>query len=555
MTDTAASPHFEIFVDQAGYLPHSPKTAVLSFPAETFSVTAEDGSIRFTGRTEHSGTDSLSGYDTYKADFSQLTEAGSYRITADGRTSALFRIGNDVYDGLFRDTIRGFYFFRCGCGLDKKHAGIFAHGKCHCGKAEIVGEGGSIDITGGWHDAGDFGRYVTTGACACAQLLYAYKLFPDAFDGFDADIPESGSGVPDILGECRYELEWLLKMQRSDGGAYHKATTMLHAPFIMPEDDKEQLYVFPVSSSATADLCAVCALGAGIYEKYDSGFSRKLRDAAVKAYEWLERNKELIGFENPEGCNTGSYSEESDIDNRYWAAAEMFALTGEKRFSDRFEELYHSPYLTKLDYAKTSLGYALIGGLGTMAYVLCDRNGKNEDISCELKDKIIGEAYWFLDIAEKNAFGAAINDFEYYWGSNMVLMHHAMKLSLAEMFTGKGFFGDAALDQIHVLLGRNAAGISYVTGTGEYACSHPHYRPSEADGIDECIPGLVSGGPNRNLNDPAARELIAEGTPPMRCFADDMRCYSLNEVTIYWNSPVVFTLAAVLHRENNGKRR
>ena len=154
------------------------------------------------------------------------------------------------------------------------------HDICHTAEAKIYNGEGTVDVTGGWHDAGDYGRYITAGACACAQLLYAYKLFPKAFDGLDLNIPESGSGVPDILSECRYELEWMLKMQREDGAVYHKVTTMRHAPFIMPEDDKEQLFVFPISSMATADLCAVCALAAGIFRPFDKAFSGRLAKAA-----------------------------------------------------------------------------------------------------------------------------------------------------------------------------------------------------------------------------------------------------------------------------------
>ena len=131
----------------------------------------------------------------------------------------------------------------------------------------------------------------------------------------------------------------------------------------------------------------------------------------------------------------------------------------------------------------------------------------------------------------------------------MNLMKHAMIFSIADKICGERQFYDYAAQQLHVLLGLNALGFSYVSGAGENSMKNPHMRPTAADGIDECIPGLVSGGPNRYPSDEAARKLIKNGTPPMKCYADDVGAYSLNEITIYWNSPAVFTAAYII--DNN----
>ena len=119
----------------------------------------------------------------------------------------------------------------------------------------------------------------------------------------------------------------------------------------------------------------------------------------------------------------------------------------------------------------------------------------------------------------------------------------AKKLIIADRLTGERRFLPYAVRQADLLLGTNPFGISYITGIGENCCKDPHYRPSVADGIEESVPGLVSGGPNSALNDWFAKESIPEGTPPMKCYKDDKMCYSLNEITIYWNSPAVFTFA------------
>lgn len=540
---------FKIFVDQAGYLPESKKTAVLPFPAEFFTVVDENGDKLYQGKVVSFGADECSGDTVYIADFSEFKRPGSYRVTSEGKTSALFRIGDGVYKRLLFDTAKVYYYLRCGCPLDEKFAGVYTHARCHCKEAEYIDEGIMEKVTGGWHDAGDYGRYVTAGSVAVAQLIYAYKMFPHLFGRLDLNIPESGSGFPDILSECRYELEWLLKMQRTDGAVHHKETTMRHASFVMPEKDNAPMYVFTVSSSATADFCAVCALASGVFASLDSEFAGRMKRAAVRAYNWLDEHPEIVGFYNPDGCDTGLYAEENDTDNRYWAAAEMYALTGEERYHRAFRTLYASPYFEGRSFIKTSLGYILTGGLGSLSYMLCTNQDKDNGISDELKNLFISEAYWIRDKAQKSGYGASLEDWEYYWGSNMALLHNGIKCIIANMITGRNEFYDYALEQLHVLLGRNAMGISYVTGTGEYSCDHPHYRPSIADNIEKSIPGFVIGGPNRELSDPYAKEIVPAGTPPMKCYADDERCYSLNEVTVYWNSSAVFLLAAIESRE------
>lgn len=118
-----------------------------------------------------------------------------------------------------------------------------------------------------------------------------------------------------------------------------------------------------------------------------------------------------------------------------------------------------------------------------------------------------------------------------------------MTFAIAHKLLGEERYYEYAAAQFHYLLGVNATGYSYVTGQGVFCTNYPHYRPSYADGIDECIPGFVSGGSNRHLQDIDAKLLVPEGTPSMKCYVDDVGCYSLNEIAIYWNSPAIFLLA------------
>lgn len=528
----------KIFVNQAGYYPADIKKAVLNFPAEVFSVVDEDGKEVLTGKCSRFGFDRASGDEVYIADFSALTTGGGYRICAGEIVSPKFSVSKNVNKKLFRDVMRAYYYLRCGTELTPEHAGKFTHAACHTEKAvDWLDHGISKDVSGGWHDAGDYGRYVTPGAVACAQLLYAYILYPKAAGSLGMNIPKNGKSLPDWLAECKYELDWLLKMQKPDGAVYHKATTAQHARFVMPELDREQMYLLPVSSMATADFAAVCALASRVYKPFDPDYSAILLRAAEKTAVWLKDNPQFVGFMNPEGCGTGGYGEGGDKDNRFWAFAELYATTGKREYHEAMQS-----YLV-YDFSRTELGVGSVGGLGALAYILNNNPEKNKEFDGAFREMFYNHARRVKWLAARSGYSCALTEREYNWGSNMGLMKNAMVCAIADTVCNTDEFRDTAKAQLDVLMGVNAVGVSYVTGNGEFAYNNPHLRPAFADGIEECIPGMVSGGPNSHPAEREAREFIPEGTPPMKCYVDRMEFYSINEITIYWNSPVAVTLA------------
>lgn len=525
-----------IFVNQAGYFPDSTKKAVLPFRCEEFTLTDTGGRVRYTGIPLEAGFDKASGDTVFTADFSSFCEPGEYRVSANGATSAIFPVNDHVLDDVLDSTLKAFYYQRCGFELESAAAGEWHRPACHTGKARLWEDSDiEIDITGGWHDAGDYGRYVTPGAVAAAHLLYAYKLFPGVFNGRDHGIPADGD-LPGILAETKYELEWLMKMQRGDGAVYHKATSALHAPFVMPEKDNSQIYVFPCSSMAAADLAAVCALASGIYMPFDAAFSDRLLETAARSADWLIANPGFMGFRNPEECNTGLYGQHTDLSNRFWAFAEMYAATGDKKYYDLL-----SPAPNR-EFSLTELGCADTGGLGSLAYIFC-KYPKDKTTEMRLKSIFYGSSAALRVLSDKSGYGTAVAPDHYYWGSNMNVMKSGMIFALNDVLNGDSKARGYAERQLGYLLGANPLGISYVTGIGKYRCNFPHLRPASCDGIDECIPGFVAGGPNRHPADPEAIKRIERDTPPAKCYIDNEECYSLNEVAIYWNSPAVFVLA------------
>ena len=410
-----------VYVNQAGYLLKGEKRAVLTSPSGRFFLEDDEGKEVYRGEIREFGFDRSSGDRVGTADFSEFEVPGVYRVCAEGdaengsapEKSLCFPIGGNVYDRLLHDLMKAYYFLRCGCELKPEYAGEYVHAACHTGYAsEWENPSVKVEVSGGWHDAGDYGRYITPGACALAHLLYAYKMFPKTMKELRLQIPESGSGTPDVLSECRVELEWFLKMQKSDGGVYHKASTARHAVFVMPEEDREPLYVLPVSSMATADLAAVCALASAIYRPYDGAFADKLAQAAEKSYQWLKENPEFLGFRNPPGCGTGEYGERDDLSNRFWAAAELYALTGEERYHRDLEKALEQPF------PLAALGYGDVGGFGLLAYLLSGQKQK-EELRERFLEAFVQEAAQRVRVSEACGYGVSMMEWEYFWGSNM----------------------------------------------------------------------------------------------------------------------------------------
>ena len=542
-----------IFVNQVGFFPDSPKKAVIDFPCEEFDIRCVDGKCVYTGNVQHFGTDEISGEDTYVADFSDFTEAGDYRILAGDAESCVFSIGENIYDRLMKDICKCFYYLRCGDALSKEYAGDYYHEPCHMSLATVYGTDEKKDVTGGWHDAGDYGRYSTAGSVAAAHLLYAVRFFGGLSDA-EFDIPKVSAGggdLPDILAEVKVELDFLMKMQRDDGGVYHKVTTFCHAPFVMPEEDKEELFLFAVSSMATADVAAVMALASTVYGDYDKDYAGKLMESSLRAYDWLKNNPEPLLFYNVEGSNTGEYDEAEDFSNRFWAAASLYEATGEYKY--REDALLQKEKVLEFDRnadkkgyqgdVLTCLGWAEVAGLGALSILL---KNDGDDLYDQVKESFVREADRLVGNAKENGFDLCMKKEDFIWGSNMELLKYMMILTVASRVKGADdSYRKAVQSGLDYLLGCNSMDTSYVTGNGEKAYRNPHLRPTAAGNVSEPWPGLVSGGPNRGLQDELASTLPHD-LAPMKCYIDNVQCYSLNEITIYWNSPLVFVLASML---------
>ncbi len=534
----------EIMVNQAGYITDQKKIVYFTQAADSFYVIdLPNEQIQFRDKIETSKlNDPATGMNVYYGDFSSFSQTGNYEIkNSSNKISYPFEISSNPFTDVFKKSLKGFYFQRCGEALSSTNAGQYSRPACHLNDGffeSSTGLTGSRNETGGWHDAGDFGKYVVNAGITVGTLLLGYEMFPDNFKSDDLNIPESGNSIPDILDEVKYELDWLLKMQDSDGGVFFKVTPQNFSGFIMPNTDNSTRYIYQKSSTATGDFAAVMSIAARIYSAFDTSFASKCLNGANKAWEYLQINPSIIptgGFHNPSGTYTGEYGDGNDSDERLWAAAELFITTGDDTYGSYFSSHYQN-----FGMISSTMGWPNVGTLAQLDYLVSNQSKADSTIKTKLKNGLINYCTTLYNISKSDGFNVSLHIYEYYWGSNSVALNNAIILIIGYQLSGNKDFFNAALEQFNYILGCNGNNISYITGIGSKYPMHPHHRPSASDGIVEPVPGLMAGGPDRGLDDDVLRSMFNSSTPPALCYTDTQGSYASNEICINWNAPLVF---------------
>ena len=547
-----AGPDAAIHVDQVGYPAAAPKAAaVAAEPAgRRFSVhRTGDGALVLEGELSAPLADPDSGDRVRLADFSALEAPGRYEVRVPGLgRSAAFEIGDAPYRALLRLAARSFYGQRCGTAVDlaPDHAG-YAHPPCHLdgGFHPSSGRTGPRGSARGWHDAGDYGRYVVNSSIATGTLLWAWELYGARLGALELGIPESGDGTPDQLDEIRWNLEWMLSMQAEDGGVWPKQTSEDFAAFVEPHRDAARSLVIGTgappfaSSCASGGFAAVTAIAARVYRRFDAGFAERCLAAARRAWSWLDRHPD-VPFRNPPGVSTGEYGDADCSDERLWAAAELWRTARDAGAHAHFRA--HATAAVAAVGPAAPPSWQRVGALAAWTYAL--DGGGDPALDAELRRRSVAAAEEIVARTARHAYRIPMTSGDWVWGSNAVAANYGLQLLVADELRPDPRYREAALDVVHYLLGRNPFGVSWVTGTGSRSVRHPHHRPSAADGRDSPWPGLLAGGPNAGRQDDVLRALPAD-LPPARVWVDDVESYAGNEVAINWNAPLVFLLAGV----------
>jgi len=535
-------------LNQLGFLPQGQKLAVVAqSSASAFEVVDAGGKTVFQGSLGAPGRWEPSGETVRVADFSALTQPGSYRLKLDGQWSDTFSVAADAYRPLNGAALKAFYFNRSAIALAPHYADAWARPAGHPDNQILVHssaasatrpEGTVIASPRGWYDAGDYNKYVVNSGISTYTLLAALEHFPDYFKQ-DTGIPESGNGVPDILDEAMWNLEWMLTMQDPhDGGVYHKLTNLRFDGTVMPHAaSTTPRYVVAKSTAAALDFAATMATASRVlapYERQWPGMPARMLAAAQAAWRWAEDHPRAV-FKNPQDVVTGEYGDASLADEFSWAAAELFIATGDRQYARVLLE-HDAPLATP--------SWGTVAALGWMS-LAHHRARLAPGIDPALVERRIdGLAAQLAAVWRSSGYRVPMTVQDFVWGSNAVILNQGMMLLQAYRLKANPDYLQAAQSSLDYVLGRNATGYSFVTGVGARPFMHPHHRPSMADGVAAPVPGWLSGGPNPGQQDADKCPPYPSKLPALS-YIDHDCSYAANEVAINWNAPLVYVSAAL----------
>ncbi|WP_265443766.1 glycoside hydrolase family 9 protein [Acetivibrio straminisolvens] len=521
-------------INSIGFIPNQSKKATVAANCSTFYIVKEDGTIVYTGTTT-SMFDNDTNETVYIADFSSVTEEGTYYLAVPGvGKSVNFKIAKDVYENPFKTAMLGMYLLRCGTSVSATYNGIhYSHGPCHTNDAyldHITGQHTIKNSTKGWHDAGDYNKYVVNAGITVGSMFLAWEHFKDQLESVTLEIPEKNNSMPDFLDELKFEIDWLLTMQYPDGSGKvaHKVSTRNFGGFIMPENEHDERFFVPRSSAATADFVAMTAMASRIFRPYDPEYADKCINAAKVSYEFLKANPANV-LANQNGFSTGEYATVSDADDRLWAAAEMWQTLGDEEYLRDFETRA-AQFSKKIE---ADFDWDNVGNLGMFTYLLSKRPGKNSSLEQSIRNSLITTADSIVQTSRQHGYGRTLGR-TYYWGCNGTVVRQTMILQVANKISPSSDYVNAALDAISHVFGRNYYNRSYVTGLGINPPMNPHDRRSGADGIWEPWPGYLVGG----------------GWPGPRDWVDIQDSYETNEVAINWNAALIYALAGFVNYDS-----
>ena len=528
----------QIRLNQVGYYPSSVKEFILADLYGTgFDLADADEKVVFSGSLVDQGTWQTSGEKVMLGDFTEFNTPGTYHIIVDGKTSSYpFEIKENIYEPALHAAIKSYYFQRASMSIEESYGGIYKREAGHpddaciyhpsSGKSE-----GTLKASGGWYDAGDYGKYIVNASLSVGEMLLLLEQFPNAVPDGALNIPESGNGVSDLWDELKYELDWILSMQDDDGGVFFKLTALGFGGFIMPEDYDLDRYIIGKTTSATLDFSAVLAQASRLYKDIDPVWSAKALEASAKAWNWAKTNNNIT-FKNPEDVSTGQYGDAEFSDDFFWAASELYLATKEGAYKSAMTE-FNQEYQHQL--ADSWMHFVRNVGFHSL---LENKDSLEPEMAANLTNGHLALADEILQKINAHPYHIALDNF--VWGSNSDILNQAVILCVAHRISGDEKYLHGAEQITDYIFGKNATGYSFVTGFGSKKIMFPHHRPSGADGIADPVPGFIIGGPNNDRQD--AHEVTYSSEFPAKAFMDLEPSFASNEVCINWNAPAVYVL-------------
>lgn len=607
-----------ILVNQVGYYPTLSKVATLvvdedDMTAKTFEVRNSSGEAVYTGTTSPVGFDADSGDWVHKIDFTNFTTEGNgYYLTCKNDKSYSFNIGNNIYDGLVTDAMNYYYQNRSGVPILSQYItsgdkNSLAHQAGHSTDTAYVqsewvksyaSDGSNVErsktqnVTGGWYDAGDHGKYVVNGGISVWMLnnLFERSMLSGNTAKWEDNsgtvvIPENGNSYPDILDEARYETEWFMTMLVKDGAykdmVYHKMhdhkwTGLAVKPWDYEDEWKTIRIIKPASTAATLNFVACAAQSYRVWKDYDPEFAQTCLNQAKISYNAAKAHPNMYAPLD-QAIGGGAYGDDDVTDDFYWAACELFASTGDTAYYNDLKSYSGAFKLTsnlnggENSGSCTSFNWGNTAGLGSVTLYLNCKNMISDNEYSQITDSIIDCADKYIGIENEQGYGipyvgttftdevnlgAGVSVDGYEWGSNSMVVNNAVVMAYAYDITKNPEYASGATRAMDYIFGTNPLEYSYVTGYGEHAFENPHHRYWSHQ-LDDSFPmspaGVLSGGPNSGMQDPY---ILGAGykrgeVAPQICYVDNVESWSTNEVTINWNAPLVWMASWMEDTANN----
>lgn len=536
-TAQTISPHLKI--DQFGYLPEAVKIAVIADPQQGFNANesyapgntfqlrrAGDGQVVFSGSLtgwNNGATDAVSGDKAWWFDFSTVSAPGEYYVydPANNTRSETFQIAGGVYEEVMKTAFRTFFYQRCGVTKPSSFAGSkwADESACHIGanqdkQCRLYGNATPAterDLSGGWHDAGDYNKYVNFALNPVLDLARCYLERPEVF-GDDMGLPESGNGVPDLLDELKWELDWLLKMQEPDGSVLCVVGGGSASP---PSADVAARRYGPATTSATFSAAAMFAIGSRVFRQSgNADYADQLQTAATSAWAWAAGHPGLT-FYNAGKLAAGE--QETDdyglFISRLCAAVYLYDITGEMVYRNWVENNYNQHHLMQWSWASM---YE-VPSLDALLH-FTDLPGVSSPVATAIRNTYSNSLSTASDHlgsfnTKADPYRAYLHANNYVWGSNQIKSKEATAMLNMLTYnlnaTQHTTFHQAAAGYLHYLHGTNPFNLCFLSNMKEFGAENSAremYHTWFGDGTpwDNALsspkgpaPGFLTGGPNR----------------------------------------------------------
>jgi endoglucanase len=567
-----------IRINQLGYTPQSVKVAVL-VSRELLQTTRFDLYNALSGEKIYSSV-KVKSYGPWGAfrsscrlDFSEFNKDGAYYIVANGIKSPVFRISPGVYRGTADFLLR--YMRQQRCGYNP-----FLHDSCHTRDGYIIYhptmDSVHIDVRGGWHDATDYLQYTATSANAVFQMLLAYQQNPAAFgDAYQANGEPGRNGIPDILDEVKWGLDWLVKMNPDSGQMYNQiADDRDHLGFRLPNEDQadygmgrerpvyfctgEIQGVFKYKNRATGiastagKFSSAFSLGSLLFRDVDPDFSTLLARKAGDAFGF--------GLAHPGACQTAPctapyfYEEDNWTDDMELAGASLYNLTGNRDYLDKAVSFGRQELVTPWMGADTARHYQWYPFFNAGHWGIA--KASDNELATEFMN------YWKkgMDaVYQRGKNNPFMNGIPFIWCSNNLTTAMISQCHLYARRTGDHTYDEMEASLRDWLFGCNPWGTSMIIGLPEFGDSPSDPHSSLSNLKHYRLDGGLVDGPVYNSIYKNLKGIYLAGGDEYQAFQseavvyhDDFADYSTNEPTMDGTADLTYYLSAMEVEANPG---